>query len=141
MSDQARRLAALHATAFDAPWDAAAFQALLEQAGVTVAETPDGFILMRAVADEAEVLTLAVRPEARGRGEGGRLLADGVAAARAAGAERVFLEVADDNAAALALYRRAGFAEAGRRPRYYARPDGARRDALLFALNLAARLP
>jgi ribosomal-protein-alanine N-acetyltransferase len=141
MTGQAGRLGRLHAAAFDTPWDAAAFADLLKQTGVVAVESADGFILMRAVADEAEVLTLAVRPAARGRGEGARLLARGVAAARAAGAGRVFLEVADDNVAALALYRRAGFVEAGRRPRYYARADGARRDALLLTLNLAERLP
>lgn len=133
MSDQAQRLAALHATAFDAPWDAAAFTDLLAGPGVFVVEGETGFILMRAVADEAEILTLAVRPDARGRGEGRRLTAEGVAGAAALGAERVFLEVADDNAPALAVYHRAGFAEVGRRPGYYARPDGSRRDAILLA--------
>lgn len=133
MSDQAQRLAALHATAFDAPWDAAAFTDLLAGTGVFVVEGEAGFILMRAVADEAEILTLAVRPDARGRGEGRRLTAEGIAGAAALGAERVFLEVADDNAPALAVYHRAGFAEVGRRPGYYARPDGSRRDAILLA--------
>ncbi|WP_332640221.1 GNAT family N-acetyltransferase [Brevundimonas sp.] len=137
MSEAAARLAALHAEAFDAPWDAAAFDSLLGQAGVHLAESPDGFILMRTAADEAEILTLAVRPGARRRGLGAELVARGAAEAAARGATRLFLEVADDNAAARALYARAGFAEAGRRPRYYARPDGSRRDALLLALNLA----
>ncbi|GAA0614667.1 GNAT family N-acetyltransferase [Brevundimonas kwangchunensis] len=141
MSDQAPRLAALHATAFDAPWDAAAFADLLAGPGVFVVESEAGFILMRAVADEAEILTLAVRPDARGRGEGGRLTAEGVAEAAERGAHRVFLEVADDNASALAVYRRAGFEEAGRRLRYYARADGSRRDAMLLTLNLTGRLP
>lgn len=141
MSDQAQRLAALHATAFDAPWNAAAFSVLLSGPGVFAIESADGFILMRAVADEAEILTLAVRPDARGRGEGGRLTAEGVAGAVERGAERVFLEVAEDNASALAVYRRAGFEEAGRRPRYYARADGSRRDAMLLTLNLTGRLP
>lgn len=138
---QAERLAALHATAFDAPWDAAAFVALLDQPGVFAVEQDHGFILMRAVADEAEILTLAVRPEARRGGEGTRLVAEGAAAAALAGADRVFLEVAEDNVAARALYARAGFTEAGRRPRYYARPDGSHVDALLLALNLPGRLP
>lgn len=137
MSETAARLAALHAEAFDAPWDAAAFDSLLGQAGVHLAESPDGFILMRTAADEAEILTLAVRPGARRHGVGTELVARGAAGAAARGAKRLFLEVADDNAAARALYARAGFAEAGRRPRYYARADGSRRDALLLALNLA----
>ena len=137
----AARLADLHAAAFPAPWDAAAFAALLDQSGVLAIEAPGGFILIRTVADEAEILTLAVDPVARRRGLGARLVRDGAAAAAAGGAARLFLEVGDDNPAALALYARAGFLEAGRRPGYYARPDGPPRDALILALNLSATLP
>lgn len=138
---RAARFAALHATAFETPWDEAAFAGLLDQAGVFACETADGFILMRGVADEAEILTLAVRPEARGQGQGAQLVVEGVALADRNGADRVFLEVAEDNAPALALYGRAGFVQTGQRPRYYARPDGSRVDALLFTLNLSGRLP
>ena len=134
-------LAALHAQAFAAPWDAAAFETLLGQAGVFAIEAPEGFILIRSVADEAEILTLAVDPAARRQGVGARLVREGAAEAAARGATRLFLEVADDNAAALALYAGAGFIEAGRRPGYYARPDGSRQDALILALNLPATLP
>lgn len=145
MSDAAAdRLARLHAEAFvppDAPWSAAAFADLLCQAGVFAVERGDGFILMRVVADEAEILTLAVRPSARRRGLGGELVGEGAVAAAAQGATRLFLEVAEDNAAARALYARAGFAEAGRRRGYYAGIDGSRRDALVLSLNLAAPLP
>jgi len=137
----AARLAGLHATAFAAPWSAAAFESLLNQTGVFALEEAEGFILMRTVADEAEILTLAVRPASRRRGLGARLVREGRDAATARGATRLFLEVADDNAAAVALYARAGFAEAGRRPGYYARPDGGRRDGLILALNLATTLP
>ena len=142
---EAARLAAIHAEAFDRPgetsWSAAAFADLLIQAGVFAVEAADGFILMRAVADEAEILTLAVRPAARRGGLGGRLVGEGVLAAAARGATRVFLEVAEDNVAARALYERTGFVEAGRRPGYYAAADGGRRDALLLALNLTGPLP
>lgn len=137
----AARLAGLHAGAFAAPWDTAAFEALLGQSGVFVVEAPGGFILIRTVADEAEILTLAVDPSARRRGVGARLVREGAAAAAAGGAARLFLEVADDNIPALALYAGAGFTEAGRRPGYYARPDGGRQDALILALNLPATLP
>jgi [ribosomal protein S18]-alanine N-acetyltransferase len=143
--DRAARLAALHAAAFDgpgdAPWSAAAFAGLLSQAGVFAVEAPDGFILMRTVADEAEILTLAVGPAARRRGLGAGLVGEAVLAATARGAVRVFLEVAGDNTAARALYARAGFVEAGRRPGYYAGPDGGRRDALILVLNLTDALP
>jgi len=137
----AARLADLHALAFSAPWDVAAFETLLGQAGVFAIEALEGFILIRSVADEAEILTLAVDPAARRRGVGARLVREGAAETAARGATRLFLEVADDNPAALALYARAGFTEAGRRRGYYARPEGGRQDALILALNLPATLP
>jgi ribosomal-protein-alanine N-acetyltransferase len=142
---RAARLAAIHAEAFDGPgetpWSEAAFADLLGQSGVFAVDSADGFILMRAVADEAEILTLAVRPAARRAGQGAQLVGEGVRAAAGRGAARVFLEVADDNAAARALYAQAGFVEAGRRPGYYAGAEGERRDALLLVLNLTAALP
>ncbi|MFN7127630.1 MAG: ribosomal protein S18-alanine N-acetyltransferase [Brevundimonas sp.] len=129
-------LARLHAQAFAAPWSEAEFADLLTQAGVFAVVEPDGFILVRVVLDEAEILTLAVRPEARRAGLGGRLTGQGALAAAAAGAVRLFLEVAEDNAAARALYDRAGFRQIGRRKAYYATPDGARTDALVLGLDL-----
>jgi len=140
-ADTAARLAALHATAFPTPWGVAAFEALLDQDGVFALEATDGFILMRAVADEAEILTLAVRPAARRQGLAARLLTECATAAAARSATRLFLEVAADNAGALALYGGAGFALAGRRPGYYARPGGGHEDALILALNLTPVLP
>lgn len=134
-------LAALHATSFDRGWTASALADLLDQPGVAVISGPDGFILIRVVADEAEILTLAVRPEARGRGQGGELTRKAAVAATAAGARRLFLEVAEDNIAARALYRGVGFEAVGRRPRYYARPGASPVDALLLSLNLPGPLP
>lgn len=135
--DLAQGLADLHAEAFDAPWSAAAFADLLGQAGVVLEGDDDGFILIRAVADEAEILTLAVRPAARRRGLGARLVRRAIDRAAALGANRMFLEVADDNAPARALYGALGFEAAGRRPRYYPRPDGPAVDALILVINLA----
>lgn len=140
MSDP-RELAAIHAEAFDAPWDTEAFRALLDQTGVIACTEGDGFILIRVVADEAEILTLAVRPAARRRGLGARLTAGAAARARALGATRLFLEVAEDNAAARGLYAALGFEAAGRRRGYYARKGGPAVDALILALNFAATLP
>ena len=134
-------LAALHATAFDAPWTAEALADLLDQSGVLALTRPDGFILIRIVADEAEVLTLAVKPGARGRGVGRGLTLEAAAVAAAHGVARLFLEVAEDNAPARALYGRVGFAAVGRRPRYYARRAAPPVDALLLSLNLPAPLP
>lgn len=131
----AENLAAVHAGAFDHPWDAAALADLLSQAGVFGIAAPDGFILCRVVLDEAEILTLAVRPDARRRGLARRLVEAGGAMARSAGAERLFLEVAEDNVAARGLYADAGFVETGRRRAYYETPQG-RTDALILVLNL-----
>lgn len=134
----AARLAALHAEAFAAAWSEAEFADLLQQAGVFAVEEADGFILMRVVLDEAEILTLAVRPQARRAGLGGRLVGQAAVRAAQAGALRLFLEVAEDNVAARALYERAGFAQIGRRKAYYAAADGGRTDALVLGLDLSA---
>ncbi len=134
-------LAALHETGFDRGWTAKTFADLLKQPGVAAIVEPDGFILIRVVADEAEILTLAVHPGARGRGQGARLTRAAATAAAAGGARHLFLEVAEDNIAARALYRRAGFEIVGRRPRYYVRSGMPSVDALLLSLNLPGPLP
>jgi ribosomal-protein-alanine N-acetyltransferase len=115
------RLAALHARCFTRPrpWSAAEFGALLNAPGVFLCPTAAGFILGRATLDEAEVLTLAVAPEARRSGKGRALLAAFEMAARTRAAAVAFLEVSDDNTAALALYRGAGYVVAGRRRNYF----------------------
>lgn len=132
----AKALADLHAEAFDTPWPIQAFADLLGQAGVVLEGDNDGFILIRVVADEAEILTLAVRPAARRKGLGARLVRSASDRAAASGATRMFLEVAEDNAPARALYGTLGFEAAGRRPRYYPRTDGPAVDALILVLNL-----
>jgi ribosomal-protein-alanine N-acetyltransferase len=137
----AEALAAAHATSFAAPWSAADFADLLASPGVfaLAARTPDGvrgFILARAVAGEAEILTLAVDPARRRQGAARALLAAAEGAALAAGAETLFLEVAVDNPAAIALYRGAGFEPAGRRRDYYARATAAAVDALVLRKTL-----
>ncbi len=134
-------LAAIHAEAFDAPWDAAALELLIDRPGAVLEAEPDGFVLVQVAGDEAEVLTLAVRPAARRRGLARALTVRAAARAAAQGARRLFLEVAEDNAAARALYDALGFRAVGRRPRYYARPDGTRADALLLSLDLPETLP
>jgi ribosomal-protein-alanine N-acetyltransferase len=141
LSRNVARIAALHAESFDAPWDETAFEALIGQTGVALIEEAGGFILIRTVADEAEVLTLAVRPSARRSGLGARRVEQGALQAKTRGATRLFLEVAEDNLAARGLYARAGFTQVGLRRGYYARPDGAAVDALVLSLNLPQRLP
>jgi ribosomal-protein-alanine N-acetyltransferase len=77
-----------------------------------------------------------VRPEARRRGLGAALVAAGARAAAAAGAEILWLEVAEDSAAAIALYGKVGFDLAGRRKAYYQVAPDRRVDALVMRLAL-----
>ncbi len=84
-----------------------------------------GVVLARVVADEAEILTLAVDPLVRRQGAGRLLLQAAMDDAWQRGAAAMFLEAASSNAAALALYGSAGFVQVGRRPRYYPGDDDA----------------
>lgn len=121
MSDPAR-LAALHAACFTShppPWPASGFAGLLADPAVFLIEAPQALLLGRAAAGEAELLTLATAPAARRHGYARRLLAEFDAEARRRAALTAFLEVAEDNAPARALYAGAGWAQVGRRPRYY----------------------
>ena len=136
--EAAADLALVHAAAFAHPWDADALAeamaspcAFALQAGTP----PMGFILARGVAGEAEILTLAVAPAARRQGLGRALVDAAAALAAEASAEVMWLEVAEDNTAARALYAAAGFEPCGRRTRYYSRPQGAV-DALMLRRRL-----
>jgi ribosomal-protein-alanine N-acetyltransferase len=138
-SASAALLAELHAKAFPAnqAWDMATFSQILALPGhfaliLTEGDVPMGFILGRTAPPEAEILTFAMTPEARGKGMGWALLQALMHKAPARGATEVFLEVAESNAAARALYAKAGAQEVGRRRRYYA--DGA--DALILRMAL-----
>jgi ribosomal-protein-alanine N-acetyltransferase len=137
----AAAMAAIHHAAFPPAehWDATAIIATLAMPGVLGLVAPDGgMALARVAADEAELLTLAVVPDARRRGLGRRLLRAAMGQIAIIGAQRMFLEVKDGNAAALALYTQAGFAVIGRRRQYY--PDGAAALVLRAPLNDPATL-
>jgi [ribosomal protein S18]-alanine N-acetyltransferase len=120
-------MAAIYASAFpnSRAWSAEEIAGLIAGPGGFSVSSEAGFALGRAIAGEAELITIAVAPEARRKGAGKALLAEFEAQARAREADTGFLEVAADNAVALALYRRAGWQENGRRKGYYARPTGA----------------
>ncbi len=137
--EAASLLAAIHETSF-APADRWGVQAIGLLLGLpahfavlaAMGDRPVGFAIGRAVADEAEVLTLAVLPDARRAGAGRALMLALSDAAARLRAEAMFLEVAESNAAARALYAGLGAAEIGRRRAYY--PDGG--DALVLRLPL-----
>jgi [ribosomal protein S18]-alanine N-acetyltransferase len=137
------RVAAIHATAFARPWSAQDFEGFLAERAIRADglflgrdTQPSGFVLSRRAADEAEILSVAVAREARGRGHARTLVASHLQALAHAGVRKVHLEVEDGNDPALALYRRLGFSNIGRREGYYKRPDGSRAAALTMSRAL-----
>lgn len=127
-------LAAIHARAFPLAeaWDEAAIGELLASPGCVALWFPEeAFLLLRFVADEFEILTLATRPESRRRGLARALLEEGLEACRRYGIRTQFLEVSTQNDAARGLYAALGFTETGRRRKYYA--NGA--DALILRFS------
>lgn len=122
-------LAAIHAQSFAAPWAVGDFQQMLVAGHIgdgLIAKgwfSPPhliGFALSRIVLDEAEVITLALTPKWRAHGLSAPLLRAHMLRMRKAGAGTVFLEVAEDNLAARALYTRGGFVQISVREGYYA---------------------
>lgn len=94
-----------------------------------------GFSLLRTVADEAELLLLAVSPAVRRRGVGGALLDHFIDHGRRKGVRRLHLEVRDTNPA-VSMYQEFGFKTEGRRRNYYLGQDGSLHDALTMAREL-----
>lgn len=128
-------LAALHEMCFRTPkpWSAKAFAELLDARGVFLLGQEHGFLLGRVIADEAELLTLAVHPNRQRRGIGKKLVVEFIAEASLRGAATAFLEVAQSNTAARALYAKTGFVETGRRLGYYRTPEGGGVDAITLS--------
>lgn len=131
--------AAIHRTAFATPWPAGEFENLLSSNaviadGIGEPNALRGFVLSRRAADEAEILTIAVERTARSAGLATTLLGAHISRLARSGVSTLFLEVDEANTPALALYRRYGFQQVGRRPAYYAKPDGSRANALILKL-------
>jgi len=137
-------LAALHRACFEDGWGDGAMGRILNMPGVSArlavtadGDGPAGFVIWRVAADEAEIITIGVRPGARGAGIGRYLVAAAEDGAATAGARRMTLEVAAGNAAGLALYGAAGYREVGRRAAYYRDRTGVAEDAVVMARPLA----
>jgi ribosomal-protein-alanine N-acetyltransferase len=133
-------MAAAFEPTYGEAWTRSQCAGILPMAGVSLrlATAGDGavtgFALMRAIADEAELLLIAVDPAVQQHGVGAALIDDFVLFATSRGARRLHLEVRDGNSAIM-LYERAGFALVGRRRDYYRGSDGHKRDALTLALE------
>lgn len=100
-------------------------------------DTPVGLLLVQAVGVDADILTLGVLPDGwRRRGLARALVRIGEKTLDVAGVERVHLEVAEENLAARSFYARLGYAEVGRRPRYYHDAHGVTQDAVTMCRTL-----
>lgn len=136
-------LEGLHRQCFAEGWTSDDFGRLLATPGTAAlialdGDEPAGLALIRAAADECELLTIGIIPAKRRRRLGRALLGASLSAARDVGVVTYFLDVAEDNQAACRLYYSLGFTQVGRRPNYYRRP-GAGVAALVLALDLQAR--
>lgn len=127
---EAAVMAAIQQACFpDDPWGAESIATLSGQAGAFAVlalkgEEPVGFVMARVAAEDGEIIAIGVLPQVRSGGVGRRLVAAARDGARELGATALFLEVAEDNDAARALYKSCGFFPVGRRPGYYKRPEG-----------------
>ncbi|HMJ93164.1 MAG TPA: ribosomal protein S18-alanine N-acetyltransferase [Allosphingosinicella sp.] len=126
--------------AFGEAWTGPQCAGLLPMPGVWLSLATDGaavvgFALSRVVAGEAELLLLAVKRSAQGRGVGQALLDRFTEIAKSRGAHRLHLEVREGNRA-IRLYKQAGFSEVGRRRNYYNGRNGEVYDALTLARSL-----
>jgi [ribosomal protein S18]-alanine N-acetyltransferase len=140
VSADLERVVAIERAAFTDPWSRKAFVELLAQPQVRAFAVDgaegrlDGYALASIVADQGEILNLAVDPLSRRRGLGRVLLAALLDMFRREGTAAVFLEVRQSNAPALHLYERAGFRPVSTRRGYYRNPT---ENALIMALELA----
>ena len=137
--------ASLHRARFPQPWNDGEFHSLLSQDPVfgflavkqgALARAAGGFVLARATAGEAEILTIGVDERFGRSGLGWRLMLAALHEAKMRGAEDIFLEVDEGNVAARGLYAKLGFSKVGERKAYYAAADGTRSTALVMRRDL-----
>ncbi len=135
-------IAQMHAQAFARPWGEEELASLMAANGAVTLmakahDQPNGFVLARKVADEAEIITIAVNRQSRRRHIADRLLQDLITRLQHENIKKIFLEVGENNFAARKLYEKAGFSACGVRKAYYTGNDGQKEDAITMALQLS----
>ena len=133
----------IHTISFDDAWSGTMIRRILAMPGtfgIVAVQSRQwsmvGFVLGRIAADECEILSIAVAPDHRGAHVGAMLLDGAMHQAAQGGAQKLFLEVAEDNDVARTLYDSRGFVPVGRRPDYYARNDGTYAAAVTMSCGL-----
>ena len=144
MSDS-RTASRIHGEAFARAWADGEFESLISQQSVfgflacpegRARDTAAGFVLCREAAGEAEILSIGILPRQRRTGLGWRLMRSAMQEARRRGAEEMFLEVDETNAAAVEMYRKLDFVQVGERRAYYAREGAPSTTALVMRRDL-----
>lgn len=133
-------VAALEERSYPFPWTRGIFADCLRVGYscwvLEAAEGVIGYAILSVAAGEAHILNICVAPTLQRQGHGAVLLERLMNVARYHQAQRVFLEVRPSNHGAIAMYRRRGFEEVGRRPNYYPDFGGQREDAIVMARKL-----
>lgn len=126
MTFHAHECASLHAGFFAHPWKKTDFEQLIASSSIvaegawTAGSTQlRGFCMSRIAADEAEILTLVVERASLRQGLAAKLVASQIARLSIRGVKNLFLEVDENNIAAISLYQGLGFTEMGTRKGYY----------------------
>ena len=127
------QIADIHADSFTAIWSAEEIASLLSQNQVIslIVREPNnlqqrkisGFVICRKAADEAEILTIAVKSNQRRKGFGQMLIDELIRQLYRDGIKKLFLEVDDQSTGAVKLYEKIGFKRVGSRSQYYS-PSG-----------------
>jgi ribosomal-protein-alanine N-acetyltransferase len=138
----AARLAQLHGASFHRGWGEAEFETMLTERNTLVhrlrlGRKVIGFAVSRLAADEAEILSIAIDADQRGRGLSRNLLLTHLGHLAGRGVRSIFLEVEENNQPARRLYEWAGFGVVGRRERYYQQVGGEQLNALLMRRDLS----
>ena len=136
--EDAQALHEIAAAAFSDPWPTSEFAAAAADPELVLLtaegeESLLGYMYLRLLGPEAEIYSVAVRPENRRCGVGRAMAVETLEFCRAHGVERIFLEVREGNIPARALYTALGFAPVGRRKSYYSNPT---EDAILMAADV-----
>ncbi len=138
-------LAKLYALSFknmpEQIWDEGAFQELFKIPGtagyvIEKSDQPIGFILIRKLHDEVEIITFCILPKWCNNGYATFLLEWVIKRLQQQAIKRVFLEVRENNRAAIRLYEKCSFEQIGRRKGYYNNHQGEKIDAIVMQLNL-----
>jgi [ribosomal protein S18]-alanine N-acetyltransferase len=138
----ATALAQIHGASFHRGWGEGEFEGMLAERNTLVHRLRSGrkvigFAVSRMAADEAEILSIAIAANHRGRGLSRNLLLTHLGHLAGRGVRTVFLEVEENNQSARRLYDSTGFAVTGRRERYYRQPGGEQLNAVLMRRDLS----